>query len=108
MGGRRTIVKNMAQMGIAFPGADFGAGHAEALIDFLNDVFGADRLCETGPADAAIEFVGGREERFVGDDVYVEAGVSFVPVGIAKRRFRPVFAGNVVLLLREDSAEIVV
>src|SRR5947209_5666937 len=51
------VVEKMTEMGIAFAAADFGAFHSERAIRCFGDVALLDRLRETGPAAAAIEFI---------------------------------------------------
>ena len=88
-----TVVKNVAEVRVALFRADFRALHEESLISFLDDMRRVDRLGETRPAGAALEFVGGREERFAANQVDVNAGLVVVPVSIAGKAARCRFRG---------------
>ena len=54
-------------------------------------------LGEVGQTGAALELVGGREERLTADQVDVDAGIVVVPVSITASGSVPVFASYVCL-----------
>ena len=97
----RPIVKDVAEMGIAFRAADFGPIHSHGAIGFLDDLFFGDRFGETGPAASAIEFVERSEEWFAGDHINVNPWRVIVPVGVVERGLGATFLCHVVLLGRQ-------
>ena len=50
------IVENVPQMGITPDTKDLGAHHAMAAVNGGDDIFGSNRLVETGPPGARIKF----------------------------------------------------
>jgi hypothetical protein len=56
MGGRRTVVKDMAKMGFAAPAFHFGSFHAMSMIRQIDDAALADGLVKAWPAASAFEF----------------------------------------------------
>src|ERR1700722_5808033 len=84
----RTIIKDVAEMGIALAGTDLGPLHPKSAIRFLGDVLLFDRFGETRPATSAVEFIERREKRFAAHDVDINSSAMIVPIFVVKRRFR--------------------
>lgn len=101
------VREDVAEVGVGLLGTDFGADHAVAGVGQFDDGLRINGAEEAGPAGAGIEFVGGAEEGLARDDVDVDARFFVVPVGVAKGRFGPAFAGDVVLEGGEASLGIV-
>lgn len=57
------------------------------------------------PAAAGIEFVGGAEQGFAADDVYINAGFEQMVVFVAEGVFGRAFLGNLVLLFGQEAFE---
>ena len=93
----RTVVKNVPKMGIALVASDFGPFHAESAICFLADMAILDRLGETWPAAAAVEFVEGSKEGFTADNIDVNTGAMIIPVLVSERRLGAALLSDVIL-----------
>ena len=61
IGGRGTVVKDMAQVGAAAGAADFDAIHAIGMVVEIDDAVWADGFEEAGPAAGARELGVGAE-----------------------------------------------
>ena len=64
-----------------------------------------DRLCETGPAGAAVEFVLRTEKRLSGNNIDVNSRLVIVPIGVVKRSFRATLTRHVVLVFGQLSLQ---
>src|SRR6266545_3176957 len=80
----RAIVKDMAEMGITFARTNLRALHAVGGIPFFRYFVLCNRLGETGPARAAVEFIQRAEERLTRDNIDVDPGFVIVPISILK------------------------
>ncbi len=80
MRGLGAIVKDVAEMGVAFSAGDCGADDAEGSVADLGHVFGGDRSPETGPSRPRVELGGGIEQRVVTTNAAIDARVVQVPV----------------------------
>src|SRR2546423_2384250 len=98
LGRRRAVIENMAEVGIAFPRANFPSHHVVTVVDFLDDVLWRDRFRETRPPRAGVILVEGRKERLVGNDVGVDARLGIVPISVMKRGLSAIVARDLVLL----------
>src|SRR6267142_257890 len=82
----RTIVENMAEVGIGGLRANLSAHHTMSAVVTLDDFFISEGLAETGPAATGIEFIQRTEQRFARDDVDVKAGFVIVPEFVVEGR----------------------
>src|SRR5205085_12666668 len=97
----RTVIKNVAEMRIAFAAAHFITFHAKSAIRFLGDLIFVNRFGETGPTTAAVEFIERTEERLAADHIDIDASVMIVPILISKWRFGAALLSDVILLRRQ-------
>ncbi len=100
-GGRRAVVEDVTQVGVAVPAAHLRARHEEAAVRPFDDVVRFERPGEARPAGAGLILVQGGEERLPGDDVHVDARPVIVPVPVVEGRFRALLLGHVVLQRRQ-------
>ncbi len=82
MRGRRPIVKQMAQVSIAFGAQNFGAVEALRMIRTGPDVLLCQGQTEAGPASIGIEFIPRTEQRVSAADAAVNAAFMVVPVKV--------------------------
>ena len=95
MRGLGAVVKDVAEVSVAFSARDRGADDSECCVTGFADVLGSDGRPETGPPCAGLELGGGIEERIVATDAAIDAFVVQVPVFPGKRDFGIGIAGNV-------------
>lgn len=90
---RRAIVKNMAQMRLALPAADFGAEHSMRAV--LNKGKGIlrHRIVEAGPPGPGIKFCPGGKQRGATDGATVRTVGMMVPIGPGEGSFGPTLLG---------------
>src|SRR5580658_6807786 len=72
-GGRRAILEDMAEMGVAAGADNLGANHAVAAVGDGLDIFRRDGLKEAGPAGAGIKFRAGGKQRQIATDAMINA-----------------------------------
>src|SRR3989338_5515572 len=96
----------MPQMRLGMLAAYLGAAHPEALIFLLDNITLLQRTRKARPARAGIIFVRGAKKRFAGNDVYVNAFLLIIPIGIVKGLFSRGVAGHLVLQCRQFSLEL--
>lgn len=96
-GGSRSVVKDVAQMGIAFDRADFGANHSPGSILLFFDNRFIDCTGETRPSGARIKFVLRTEKRLAGNDTDINPVSVVVPIFVFERRFCPALGGDILL-----------
>src|SRR5258708_17734552 len=100
-GRRRAVVEDVAEMAPAIRAVNFGSHHAVASIG--RGLSGAgDRRVEAWPAGSAFEFALGFEERLPASGAGKLSWPLFREQGAASRRFGPMGAHNVVLLVRQQ------
>lgn len=104
-GRRGPVGKHVAEVRLAFGGADFRAGHAQAAVMFFLNGSRIERFGKAGPTGAGFEFVFGTKERLAGDHADVNAVAMIVPVFIPEWRFGAVLFGDLVLERSELHAE---
>ena len=75
----------MAQVRIAVLAAHFGARHAPARVDVLNDIFGDEGLGETRPTRARFKFVRRAKQGLARDDIHVDTGFLMDLIHVTKR-----------------------
>ena len=89
-------------MGIAARAMDFGAPHEQCVVRLDADVTFGDRLKETRPAHAGLEF-GVRTEQFqVARNAAIDARLMVVPIRACKRALGPALARDAVLFRSEE------
>ena len=92
-GGLRAVGKDMAQMCVAAVAMDLGAFHEKAAVNAFADHFGIQRLVETGPACAALEFMGLVKQGRAAADAHIGAGV-FGEILMGASALCPMLAGH--------------
>lgn len=91
-----TVVKNMAEMRLAFRAGNRGAHHAKSSIAGLGHVLIGDGLPETRPSGARFELCGGIKQRVVATYAAVQAFLVKIPILARKSDFRVSIARDVV------------
>jgi len=99
--GRRTIVKNVSQMGIAAAALNLIPLHPVRVVRLRLDVFLRDRLPEAGPAGSRFELGFRIEENRVAADAVIQAIGVIVSVFACPRDFSSRLARNLLLLRRQ-------
>ena len=99
--GRRTIVENMADVGIAQGAADLHAFHQHAGIVQLANILFGQRSGEAGPARSGIEFGFGAEQRRRTTDAAEQARLVHLIIGAGVRRIGAGAARDVELRIRQ-------
>jgi len=90
-----TVVKHVAEVGVAFGAGDRGAEHAESGVTDLGYVFFGYGSPEAGPSGTGVKFGSGVEERVIATDAAVDAFVVKVPVFPGIGDFSVGIAGDV-------------
>src|SRR5215207_6244709 len=97
----RTVVEDVAEVGVAVLADDLGAAHEEAVVRPQLDVLEVGRLGEAGPAGAGVELGVGGEQLGAAADAAVHALRLLVPVGTGERPLGAGLAGDLELLGRQ-------
>src|SRR5258707_4630553 len=100
-GRARAVVKDVARVALAARAKNLRAVHAVTAVGVGDDVLGGNRLEETRPAGAGIEFGFRGEQRQSAADAIINAGLVVVVESAAKSRFGALGAGNFILIGRQ-------
>src|SRR5918992_6033932 len=101
MGRRRSVIKDMPQVGIATAAEHFGPPHAKSAVIFGSDTFPGNRRPKTWPARSGIEFRLRTKEFIAAASAAVNAVVVLIPVFSAKRRLGPLLSSDIKLLVTQ-------
>src|SRR3990172_22575 len=83
---RRTVLKEMAQVGVSFAAENFGAPHEQAVVRFGFDLVLSNRRPEARPAGARIELGVGTEQLVAAAGAAIHSLIVAIPVLPGKRR----------------------
>ena len=95
-------------MAVAASTVDLHARHAVALVGMLSDILGGDRLKETGPTGARVEFCIRRKQRQAAAGTRVDPQLFVIEERAAKRPLGAATAEYAELLRRQTATPLVV
>src|SRR3990172_7713286 len=98
---RRTVLKEMAQVGVAFATENFGAPHEQAVVRLGFDLVLSNRGPEARPAGVRIELGVGAEQLVAAAGTAVNSLIVAIPILPGKRRLGALLAANVILRRRQ-------
>src|SRR6266446_10073062 len=98
-GRRRAVVKEVAEVRIARFPTDLNTLHSIRSIALFRHVVRLNRLRETWPARATVEFIQRTEKRLAGDKIDVNSRLVIVPVSVVKRGLCAALTRHLVLVL---------
>ena len=106
--GRRAIVEQVAEMGVAQAAQDFGAVHEETVVGLGVDVFGGQGRGVAGPAGAGVKLGGGTEEGVATADAAIESHGFGLKVGAGEGCVGGAAARGPILLRGELAAPVAI
>jgi hypothetical protein len=100
-GGIRTVVENVAEVGVASAALDLGARHSVARVGFGLDGFLAGGSIKAGPSGAGVIFRVGAKKGLAATSALVGAGRFSVGILTGERGLSSLLPGHIVLIRRE-------